>query len=128
MLQPERDLSRNPLFQVKFRLENAPQQRMSLPGIDFERLPQALIRAKLDLSMDLYETADGITGGLEYNTALFDAATVEHLAQHYTTLLQSIAENFVEKNANIPDALLKLCDENKRVSLRKLHAYLKSGC
>jgi hypothetical protein len=66
-IQPERDLSYSPLFQVKFRLENAPPAPLSLPGLTFQRLPQAVTTAKLDLSVDLYETAEGIVGGFEYN-------------------------------------------------------------
>lgn len=92
IVQPERDLSRNPLFQVKFRLENAPSERMELPGLTLTRLPQAVISAKLDLGMDLYETADGIVGGIEYNASLFSADSMERLAGHFDTLLYAIVD------------------------------------
>lgn len=93
VLQPERDMSRNPLFQAKFRLENATPKYSELPGISLQKLPQSIIKAKLDLSMDLYESADGITGGLEYNTSLFASKSMQHMANHFVTLLQSIVDN-----------------------------------
>lgn len=89
-LQPERDMSRSPIFQVKFRLENSNNGQLDLPGLSLNKLPQPLIKAKLDLSMDLYETENGIVGGLEYNTSLFRADTIERMADHYRTLLESI--------------------------------------
>ncbi|MEL7355556.1 MAG: amino acid adenylation domain-containing protein [Cyanobacteria bacterium J06560_6] len=90
-LQPERDLSYSPLFQVKFRLENPPQKSISLPGLTFERLPQAVTTAKLDLSVDLYETAEGIIGGFEYNSDLFKPETIQRMVSHFKELLSSIA-------------------------------------
>ena len=89
-LQPERDLSHSPLFQVKFRLEHAPQETLNLPGLTFKRLPQAVTTAKLDLSVDLYETPNGIVGGFEYNCDLFQAATIQRLVAHFQTLLAAI--------------------------------------
>jgi len=101
-LQPERDLSYNPLFQVKFRLENAPQQAISLPGLTLKPLPQAYSAAKLDLSVDLYETAEGIVGGFEYNRDLFEADTIRRLVGHFQTLLASIAANPYQPIAELP--------------------------
>ncbi|MEO0405799.1 MAG: amino acid adenylation domain-containing protein [Cyanobacteria bacterium P01_A01_bin.135] len=90
-LNPERDLSYNPLFQVKFRLENAPQQAISLPGLTLKPIPQPFSTAKLDLSVDLYETADGIVGGFEYNRDLFEVDTVRRMVEHFQILLAGIA-------------------------------------
>ena len=90
-LQPERDLSYSPLYQVKIRLENQPQASIALPGLTFERLPQAVTTAKLDLSVDLYETAEGIVGGFEYNSDLFKPETIQRIVSHFKELLSSIA-------------------------------------
>ncbi|MEO0869217.1 MAG: condensation domain-containing protein, partial [Cyanobacteria bacterium J06642_11] len=89
-LKLERDLSHSPLFQVKFRLENAPQETLSLPGLTFRRLPQAVTTAKLDLSVDLYETPNGIVGGFEYNCDLFKPETIQRMVQHFQIILASI--------------------------------------
>jgi amino acid adenylation domain-containing protein len=91
-LQPVRDLSYNPLFQVKFRLENAPTDRLELPGLTLSSLGQINPTAKLDLSLDLYETPTGLVGGFEYNQDLFAAETIERLTNHFCVLLESIIQ------------------------------------
>jgi len=101
-LQPERDLSYSPLFQVKFRLENPPQQQLTLPGLTFQRLPQAITTAKLDLSVDLYETAEGIVGGFEYNSDLFKPETIQRMVNHFQVLLASIVANPESPIAELP--------------------------
>ena len=92
-LHPERDLSYNPLFQVKFRLENAPTDSYSLPNLTLSSLKQANSTAKLDLSLDMYETANGLVGGFEYNQDLFAPETIERMVGHFCTLLESIVDN-----------------------------------
>jgi amino acid adenylation domain-containing protein len=88
-LQPERDLSRHPLFQVAFAFHNlAPA--LALPGLDVSLLDSHSGTAKFDLLLDLAETTDGLVGFLEYGTDLFDAATVARLAAHFQTLLEGV--------------------------------------
>jgi len=88
LLQLERDLSRHPLCQAKFRLEPAPAARTELPGLALERLPQAEVRAKLDLSLDMAEGSDGtMHAALEYNADLFEPQTIARLADAYRALL-----------------------------------------
>ncbi|MDB9524606.1 condensation domain-containing protein [Oscillatoria sp. CS-180] len=101
-LQPERDLSYNPLFQAKFRLENAPQQAISLPGLTLKPVPQAYSTAKLDLSVDLYETPDGIVGGFEYNRDLFEVNTIRSMVEHFQTLLASVVDNPHQTISELP--------------------------
>jgi hypothetical protein len=86
-LHPERDLSYNPLFQVKFRLENAPQADFKLPGLSLTSLKQTNQTAKLDLSLDIYETSSELVGGFEYNQDLFKAETISRLVKHFNILL-----------------------------------------
>ena len=101
-LQPERDLSYNPLFQVKFRLENQPQQAISLPGLTLKPVPQTYSTAKLDLSVDLYETPNGIVGGFEYNRDLFEADTIHRMVEHFQTLLAGIADTPHQPISELP--------------------------
>jgi amino acid adenylation domain-containing protein len=92
-LQPERDLSRNPLFQVTFQLFSAPD--VAGPSYD-PTLPQFDVEsgtAKFDLRLDLTETAQGLAGQFEYSTDLFDAETIERLAGHFLVLLEGIVTN-----------------------------------
>ncbi|MEM8778036.1 MAG: amino acid adenylation domain-containing protein [Cyanobacteria bacterium P01_G01_bin.49] len=108
-LHPERDLSYNPLFQVKFRLENAPTESYSLPGLTLRSLKQANPTAKLDLSLDMYETATGLVGGFEYNQDLFTPETINRMVGHFCTLLEGIVDN-LEK----PISELSLLTEKER--------------
>ncbi|MCP4660532.1 MAG: amino acid adenylation domain-containing protein, partial [bacterium] len=90
-LQPRRDLSRHPLFQVMFQLQNAPAPPVELPGLTLSRfVAEDTGTAKFDLSLFLTDSADGLPGVLEYCTDLFDHSTMERLLGHYRTLLAGI--------------------------------------
>ncbi|MET7394187.1 amino acid adenylation domain-containing protein [Dactylosporangium sp. NPDC005572] len=91
-LQPSRDLSRSPLFQVMFVLHNAPYSEIDLGDLKLERLHAPAGTAKFDLSFDLAEEKNGLHATLELNADLFDAETGEQLLDHFEALLRSIAE------------------------------------
>ena len=88
-LQPERDLSRNPLFQVMFQLLNVPTLSRFQSGAKPELLSTERKTAVFDLSCMFSQTPDGLTGHFEYNTDLFRPETIERLANHYQRLLAS---------------------------------------
>jgi amino acid adenylation domain-containing protein len=90
VLQPERDLSRAPLFQVMFVLQNAGGGSIKLPGLELSLLPSDSGTARFDLTLSLAETAEGLVGMLEYNTDLFDGARMERLLGHFAELLQGV--------------------------------------
>ncbi|MEW6352922.1 MAG: amino acid adenylation domain-containing protein [Pseudomonadota bacterium] len=89
-LQPERGVGHNPLFQVMFVLQNTPQHALSLGDLQLTPLPIDTGTAKFDLTLIVNETEQGLRYQWEYNTDLFDAATVERWAGHYATLLDDI--------------------------------------
>jgi len=78
-LQPTRDLSHTPLFQVAFTLQNAPMDAIELPGLSLDPIKVDSGTAKFDLTLVMAEAADGLVGALEYNTDLFDRATMVRL-------------------------------------------------
>ncbi|WP_326841142.1 amino acid adenylation domain-containing protein [Streptomyces sp. NBC_01558] len=92
-LAPDRDPSRNPLFQTMFALQNTPDgQTWSLPGVEVEPFAVTPPDAKFDLSLIMSEgPAGGLRGTLEYRTDLFRQDTVERLAGHLGTLLDAVA-------------------------------------
>ncbi|HEY0736637.1 MAG TPA: condensation domain-containing protein, partial [Herpetosiphonaceae bacterium] len=90
VLQPERNQSHAPLFQVMFVLQSADLLPIPLSEITFEPEAAPSDTAKFDLTLDLRETADGIRGTIEYNTDLFDETTIARMAGHFQTLLSSI--------------------------------------
>ena len=92
-LNPERSLSHNPLFQVMFSLQNAARQGFQLSGLEITPLQATIETAKFDLSIFLAESSDGLRGRIEYNTDLFERATIERLWRHYERLLSGAVAN-----------------------------------
>ena len=87
-----RDTSRNPLVQVLFALQNTPASRFTLPGLEAEALEGAWRTSRYDLSLYVREEADGgLSALVEFDTDLFDRATVERWMRHYARLLASLA-------------------------------------
>ena len=89
-LQPERDLSRNPLCDVFFVFQNTPMPTLELAGLDLTPMQIDNATAKLDLTLSLSEEPDGLTGYLEYSTDLFRAATIKRMAAHLSALLEGL--------------------------------------
>lgn len=101
-LQPERSLSHTPLFQVMFVMENTPISKLELPGLTITPLELENITAKFDLTLSIEETASGLLCGWEYNSDLFEITTIEQMAVHFQTLLESIVTNPQQQIAQLP--------------------------
>ena len=92
-LQPERTLSHSPIFQVVFHLQNAVTETLNLSGLSMSQLEVKTQTAKFDLLLTIAESEEGLAGSLNYNTDLFDAATVQRMADHFKRLLESALSN-----------------------------------
>jgi amino acid adenylation domain-containing protein len=93
-LQPERDLSRNPLFQVSFQLFSAKQDRNAAETPEAKQtidLNRGM--AIFDMAVNIWDGPDGLSGHIEYSTDLFDPTTMARLFGHFRTLLKSIVTN-----------------------------------
>ena len=101
-LQPERDLSHTPLFQVMFVLQNAPMSQIELTGLTVTPLSAEGATAKFDLTLSMQNTAAGLVGVWEYNTDLFDASTIERMSSHFVTLLEGIIVNPEQQISQLP--------------------------
>lgn len=101
-LQPKRDLSHNPLFQVMFVLHNAPAPSLNLPDLTLKPLGLDVQKSNFDLSFFLTETAQGILGKVEYGTDLFSADFIAQLWQHYQNLLEAILADPSRSLAMLP--------------------------
>ena len=88
-LQPARDLSRSPLFQAMFVLQNEPLPPLELAGLKLVPLPAHSGTAKFELMLSLTENDGGLSGFVEYNTDLFNAETLSRWMGNYRTLLGS---------------------------------------
>ncbi|MEH2072616.1 MAG: amino acid adenylation domain-containing protein [Nostoc sp.] len=92
-LQPERDLSRNPLYEVMFVLQNSPVSVQEVSGLTLRTLDFDSGTAQLDIFLSMFESQEGLTGCLEYNTNIFDSTTISQFICHFQTLLESIIAN-----------------------------------
>ena len=101
-LQPERDLSYTPLFQVMFALQNVPKDEFQLSGINLSFLKLEKQTAQFDLSVDLFETESELRGWFEYNTDLFDSSTVTRMVNHFCNLLSGIVSNPEQRLWQLP--------------------------
>jgi amino acid adenylation domain-containing protein len=101
-LRPERSLSHSPIFQVLFALQNAPTQDLKLPGLTLSSLPITGEKARFDISLFVAETSQGLLGRLEYNTDLFDESTIERMATHFVTVLQSVIAEPEQRVCDVP--------------------------
>jgi amino acid adenylation domain-containing protein/FkbM family methyltransferase len=90
-IQPERDLSLNPLFQVMFALQNAPIEPLVLSGLQVEALERPAVSALFDLVLDVWEIDGRLVGNLQFNADLFDEPTIARLAAHYATRAAAVA-------------------------------------
>ena len=88
VLRPERDLSRNPLFQIMFSLQNTPSTEFRVAGLRIAPAELSTETARFDLSLFVSEEANQLECTLEYACDLFDRATAERLCDGYLTLLQ----------------------------------------
>ncbi|MCP4660216.1 MAG: AMP-binding protein, partial [bacterium] len=101
-LQPQRDLSTSPLFQVAFTLQNAPQENLELPGLTLSAMAVEGSVAKFDLTLSFEQSAGGIFGGLEYNVDLFDATTMDRFLAHFVRLLEGVVEDPERRLSELP--------------------------
>ncbi|WP_375328979.1 amino acid adenylation domain-containing protein [Microcystis sp. BLCC-F210] len=101
-LQPERDLSHTPLFQVAFVLQNTPKSEIAMTGLTVTDLPPENTTAKFDLTLAMVNNDDGLKGIWEYNTDLFESSTIERLSGHFLNLLGGIVANPQARISQLP--------------------------
>jgi len=101
-LNPERDMSRTPLFQIMFALQNMPAEELQLPGLTLSSFPIEIIKVRFDIEIHLWEKPEGLSGMVVYNTDLFEDATIARLMGHYETLLESIVTDPEQRISELP--------------------------
>ena len=102
-LQPERNLSSTPLIQVMFILHNAPIPTLEMSGLALTPLEMTDQRnVMFDLTVHITETESGLEGSLDYNTDLFEPATIERMVGHLERLLEAVAANPQQKRSQLP--------------------------
>ncbi|MGC9671047.1 non-ribosomal peptide synthase/polyketide synthase [Planosporangium sp. 12N6] len=115
-LQPQRDPSRNPLFDVMVVLQNGQRRAAEFAGLRVEDVTVARRAANFDLTLEFQESGGVLAGSLEYSTDLFDAATVERMVGSLQLLLRGFV---AQPDRPVADAPVLTEAERSRV----LHAW-----
>nr|ACA97576.1 PmxA [Paenibacillus polymyxa] len=111
-VQVTRDLSRNPLFDTLFTMQNTENEEFELEGLRLIPYPSALDTAKFDISLDVGEENGGLDYSFEYATALYKRETIERLAKHYEQLLVTIVSR---PDAKIAELNLLTAEEKGQI-------------
>jgi amino acid adenylation domain-containing protein len=99
-LQPERNLNTNPFFQTL--LTFVPPQPVLPSGWTLTQMDAHAGTAKFDLYLEVDDTPGGLVGRFMYNTDLFEAATIDRMAEHWQILLEGIARDLQQRIADLP--------------------------
>lgn len=109
LLQPERQLSTNPLFQVVFSLQDVPFTVPDMGDVSLRHEEIDNGTAKFDLTLLMESAADGLMGIFEYNSDIFEEATIRRMVSHWQMLLAAIVQN-----PALPVSRLPLLPEDER--------------
>ncbi len=101
-VQPERNMSHSPIFQVMFTYQSSATPEIALPDLTIRAVPLENHLAKFDLTLSLDEIDGDIQGAFEYNTDLFTAARIDRMVQHFRQLLTALMNNPDQKIALLP--------------------------
>jgi amino acid adenylation domain-containing protein len=101
-LQPERSLSRTPVFQVMLLMQTAPASGTSLADVSARLQNRSGGGAKFDLTMHAIPARGGLRIILEYNTILFDAGRVSRMLGHFHSLLEAVATQPEQRLCDLP--------------------------
>jgi natural product biosynthesis luciferase-like monooxygenase protein/FkbM family methyltransferase len=112
-LQPERDLSRSPLFQIFFSVQNVGLPMLELPGLTLQPIEVHTGAAEFDLAVylteSLTESPIEVAGWIDFNADLFEAATIERLADRFAAFCEAAAADPSRRLSDLP--LLSKADE-----------------
>ncbi|MFF1902981.1 amino acid adenylation domain-containing protein [Kitasatospora sp. NPDC058218] len=89
-LHPRRDLSRSPVFQVSFVFQNIAMPAFDVAGLRLEPVEVDGTTARFDLELQVFDRPEGLSGRFDYNSDLFDAATVDQLSGHLGLLVENL--------------------------------------
>ncbi|MEN8649792.1 amino acid adenylation domain-containing protein [Streptomyces sp. 21So2-11] len=120
-LSPQRDPSRNPLFQTSFTLQHAGVESAHIAGVDVEAYPVEGDTARFDLAVQLTEIPEGLRLWAEYSTDLFDADRIERMFGHYARILEAVVADPGLRLSRLP-MLTESESESQRESQRELPA------
>ncbi|GGH50431.1 hypothetical protein GCM10008014_15540 [Paenibacillus silvae] len=92
-MQPNRDLSRSPLFQVMLAYQDFSSHNFTIDGLNFELMSVDNKTSKFDLTLFVQKAEQGMTIAMEYNTDLFDQSTIQRMLSHLKIILEQLGGN-----------------------------------
>lgn len=92
-VNPKRDLSRTPLFQVMFNLQSPIMPNLELPGLSVRPLPFESGTSQFDLTFIMAEQDGSLVGSVEYNSDLFEPGTIARMAASFSLLLEDAVDD-----------------------------------
>src|SRR5579863_8934442 len=101
-LQPERNPGYTPFFQVMLIYQNMPWYAPNLSGLNFQAMNVDSTRSNFDLSLWVVEGSANLYLTFEYNTDLFDAATINRMADHFQNLLHAVVADPSQRISALP--------------------------
>ncbi|MBP7568878.1 MAG: amino acid adenylation domain-containing protein [Acidobacteria bacterium] len=116
-LHPQRDIGRNPVFDVMLALQNVPRAPVAIDDLGASAFPLDRRAAPLDLSIYVVEDQGGLSALFEYARDLFDAATIERMAGHWQSLLERVG---ADPDCQVAD--LSLLSDSERTRLARWNA------
>ncbi|MFS0838324.1 amino acid adenylation domain-containing protein [Paenibacillus sp. 1P03SA] len=111
-LQLRRDVSRNPLFDVMFVLQNTGMNQFRFNEVTFRPVEFEMAIAKFDLTLSVEEFPDRLGLSFEYAIKLFKRGTIEKLSRHFLNILEEVVRN---PDVNLAD--IELLTEEERHTL-----------
>ncbi|HVG58805.1 MAG TPA: amino acid adenylation domain-containing protein, partial [Hyalangium sp.] len=100
-LQPTRNLSRSPLFQVALTMQNNPMPQLSLPGLKLVGLEGDSGTGQFELRLELWDMPEGLRSWWVYSTELFEPATISRMGKHLQTLLEAIVRDPAQRISEV---------------------------
>lgn len=100
-LNPERNLKRNPLFQTMFTLGTAPAPHVHLSALRLEPMVLDLGASAFDMALSVWEAKGRLEGWLEFNTGVFEAATMKRFWEHWSRILSEMTNDPGKEIANL---------------------------
>ncbi len=128
-MNPPRSLSLAPIFQIMFSLQDTNESAaLTLPEIRAEAIVPDAVNAKFDLSLNLFETPDGMVASWDYSRELFDQTTIASLGASFETLLEGIVADPKQRIGQLP--LLDAAGKAHVLALGRgvTHAWPQDAC
>jgi amino acid adenylation domain-containing protein len=105
-LRPERSLSRSPIFQVMFVLQDETRPELALPEVKVSPVEAETATAKFELSLGITEKPEAMGGGmnawLSYSTDLFELASIAAMLRDYENILRALVHNREQRISDLP--------------------------